>query len=176
MLICIGWIICFFLKASPMVCVILWWISPIPSVAHASQLQFTMHTKGKMLTIKSTHHQSHSQSNGKGTKLGLLSVLHTTLKFSLCNTPKNSFLCDYAPKEDVSPLLEPYVATYYVQLISFQQWCELGKITSVPRSPCCHHSLQSQVRDTWRMQCMCSLTLLQRATPGLSLTQKNLMW
>lgn len=128
MLICTGWIICFFLKASPMVCVILWLISPIPSVAHASQLQFTMHTKGKMITIKSTHHQSHSQSNGMGTKLGLLSVFHTTLKFPLCNTAKISFLCDYAPKEDVSPLLEPYVAIYYMQLISFQQWCELGKI------------------------------------------------
>ena len=63
-----------------------------------------------------------------GTKLGLISVVYTTLKFSLCNRAENSFLCDYAPKEDVSPLLEPSVATYYMQLISIQQWCELGQI------------------------------------------------
>ena len=42
----------FFLKTSPMVCFIFWWISPIPFVAHATQLQFTTLTKGKMLTIK----------------------------------------------------------------------------------------------------------------------------
>ncbi len=41
-----------FLKASPMVCINFWWISQIPSAAHATQFQFTTPTRGKMHTIK----------------------------------------------------------------------------------------------------------------------------
>eukprot|EP00804_Cyclotella_cryptica_P020326 CCRYP_014066-RA/>CCRYP_014066-RA protein AED:0.16 eAED:0.16 QI:0/0/0/1/1/1/3/0/747 len=41
----------------------------------------------------------------------------------------NPFPCDYAPEEDVTPLLEPGVATYYMQLIGVLRWmCELGRI------------------------------------------------
>jgi hypothetical protein len=39
----------------------------------------------------------------------------------------NPFPCDYAPKEDVSSLLEPYVAKFYMQLIGILRWMsELG--------------------------------------------------
>ena len=41
----------------------------------------------------------------------------------------NSFPCDYAPEEDVTLLLEPLVATYFMQLIGVLRWmCELGWI------------------------------------------------
>eukprot|EP00804_Cyclotella_cryptica_P021849 CCRYP_000809-RA/>CCRYP_000809-RA protein AED:0.35 eAED:0.35 QI:0/0/0/1/0/0.33/3/0/307 len=41
----------------------------------------------------------------------------------------NPFPCDHAPEEDVTPLLEPGVATYYMQLIGVLRWmCELGRI------------------------------------------------
>eukprot|EP00804_Cyclotella_cryptica_P017682 CCRYP_017149-RA/>CCRYP_017149-RA protein AED:0.38 eAED:0.38 QI:0/0/0/1/0/0/3/0/164 len=41
----------------------------------------------------------------------------------------NPLPCDYAPEEDVTPLLEPGVATYYMQLIGVLRWmCELGRI------------------------------------------------
>ena len=50
-------------------------------------------------------------------------------RYSLPKRTGKPFLCDYAPKEDVSPLLKPYVAKFYMQLISIQRWmCELGRI------------------------------------------------
>ena len=38
-------------------------------------------------------------------------------RYSLPKRGDNPFPVDYAPKEDVTPLLEPEVATYYMQLI-----------------------------------------------------------
>ena len=35
-------------------------------------------------------------------------------RYSLPKWANNPFPCDYAPKEDVSPLLEPCVVTYYM--------------------------------------------------------------
>jgi hypothetical protein len=50
-------------------------------------------------------------------------------RYSLPKRGDNPFPVDYAPKEDVTPLLEPKVATYYMQLIGILQWmCELGWI------------------------------------------------
>eukprot|EP00804_Cyclotella_cryptica_P009986 CCRYP_015410-RA/>CCRYP_015410-RA protein AED:0.07 eAED:-0.02 QI:0/0/0/0.66/0.5/0.66/3/0/553 len=50
-------------------------------------------------------------------------------RFSLPKRGDNPFPCDYAPEEDVTPLLEPAVATYYMQLIGVLRWmCELGWI------------------------------------------------
>jgi hypothetical protein len=50
-------------------------------------------------------------------------------KFALLKRGDNPFPCDNAPKEDVTPLLEPGVATYFMQLIGVLRWmCELGRI------------------------------------------------
>ena len=50
-------------------------------------------------------------------------------RYSLPKRAKNPFPCDYAPDEDVSLLLEPDVAKFYMQLIGILQWmCELGWI------------------------------------------------
>ena len=50
-------------------------------------------------------------------------------RFSLPKRAENPFPCDYAPDEDVSPLLEPDVAKFYMQLIGILRWmCELGRI------------------------------------------------
>ena len=38
-------------------------------------------------------------------------------RFSLLKRDDNPFPCDYAPEEDVTPLLEPPVAMYFMQLI-----------------------------------------------------------
>jgi hypothetical protein len=41
----------------------------------------------------------------------------------------NPFPVDYAPDEDVTPLLEPEVETYYMQLFGILRWmCELGRV------------------------------------------------
>jgi hypothetical protein len=46
--------------------------------------------------------------------------------YSLQKRGDNPFPVDYAPKEDVTPLLEPEVVTYYMQLIGIMRWmCEL---------------------------------------------------
>eukprot|EP00804_Cyclotella_cryptica_P026575 CCRYP_014011-RA/>CCRYP_014011-RA protein AED:0.14 eAED:0.14 QI:0/0/0/1/0/0.25/4/0/793 len=48
-------------------------------------------------------------------------------RYSLPKRGENPFPVDYAPEEDVTPLLEPRVATYYMQLIGILRWmCELG--------------------------------------------------
>ena len=58
-------------------------------------------------------------------------------RFSLPKQGNNQFPCDCALKEDVTPLLEPPVATYFMQLIGVLGWMqELGS-TSARRSPCC---------------------------------------
>ncbi|KAL7425427.1 hypothetical protein ACHAXM_000008, partial [Skeletonema potamos] len=50
-------------------------------------------------------------------------------RYSLPKRAENPFPCDYAPDEDVSPLLEPDVAKFYMQLIGILRWmCELGRI------------------------------------------------
>eukprot|EP00804_Cyclotella_cryptica_P001676 CCRYP_009051-RA/>CCRYP_009051-RA protein AED:0.08 eAED:0.08 QI:0/0/0/1/0.5/0.6/5/0/841 len=50
-------------------------------------------------------------------------------RFSLPKRGDNPFPCDYAPEEDVTQLLEPGVATYYMQLIGVLRWmCELGRV------------------------------------------------
>eukprot|EP00804_Cyclotella_cryptica_P031327 CCRYP_011128-RA/>CCRYP_011128-RA protein AED:0.39 eAED:0.39 QI:0/-1/0/1/-1/1/1/0/181 len=50
-------------------------------------------------------------------------------RFSLPKQGNSLFPCDYAPKEDVTPLLKPGVATYYMRLIGVLRWmCELGPI------------------------------------------------
>eukprot|EP00804_Cyclotella_cryptica_P020242 CCRYP_010924-RA/>CCRYP_010924-RA protein AED:0.27 eAED:0.27 QI:0/0/0/1/1/1/2/0/495 len=50
-------------------------------------------------------------------------------RYSLPKRGENPFPVDYAPEEDVTPLLEPEVATYYMQLIGILRWmCELGRI------------------------------------------------
>ena len=50
-------------------------------------------------------------------------------RYVLPKRAANPFPFDYAPKEDVSLLLEPGVAKFYMQLISILQWmCELGWI------------------------------------------------
>eukprot|EP00804_Cyclotella_cryptica_P016148 CCRYP_004244-RA/>CCRYP_004244-RA protein AED:0.29 eAED:0.30 QI:0/-1/0/1/-1/1/1/0/331 len=50
-------------------------------------------------------------------------------RFSLPKQGDNLFPCDCAPKEDVTPLFEPGVATYYMQLIGVLRWmCELRRI------------------------------------------------
>eukprot|EP00804_Cyclotella_cryptica_P031314 CCRYP_011111-RB/>CCRYP_011111-RB protein AED:0.34 eAED:0.34 QI:0/0/0/1/0.5/0.33/3/0/356 len=50
-------------------------------------------------------------------------------RYSLPTRGENPFPVDYAPEEDVTPLLEPEVATYYMQLIGILRWmCELGRI------------------------------------------------
>ena len=42
---------------------------------------------------------------------------------------ENPFPVDYVPKENVTLLLEPKVAAYYMQLIGILRWmCELGQI------------------------------------------------
>ena len=38
-------------------------------------------------------------------------------RYSLSKRAENPVPCDYAPNEDVSPLLEPDVAKFYMQLI-----------------------------------------------------------
>eukprot|EP00804_Cyclotella_cryptica_P013947 CCRYP_002465-RA/>CCRYP_002465-RA protein AED:0.03 eAED:0.04 QI:0/0/0/0.83/0.6/0.5/6/0/916 len=49
--------------------------------------------------------------------------------YSLPKTGENPFPVDYAPEEDVTPLLEPEVATYYMQLIGILRcMCEFGRI------------------------------------------------
>ncbi|KAL7480719.1 hypothetical protein ACHAW6_006384, partial [Cyclotella cf. meneghiniana] len=49
--------------------------------------------------------------------------------YSLPKMAKNLFPCDYAPNENVSPLLEPDVDRFYMQLIGIVRWmCELGWI------------------------------------------------
>jgi hypothetical protein len=49
--------------------------------------------------------------------------------YSLPKRGDSPFSVDYAPKEDVTQLLEPKVATYYMQLIGILRWmCELGWI------------------------------------------------
>eukprot|EP00804_Cyclotella_cryptica_P003833 CCRYP_018938-RA/>CCRYP_018938-RA protein AED:0.33 eAED:0.33 QI:0/0/0/1/0/0/2/0/299 len=57
-------------------------------------------------------------------------------QYSLPKRGENPFPVDYAPEEDITPLLEPEVATYYMQLIGILRWmCELGRIdicTEVP--------------------------------------------
>eukprot|EP00804_Cyclotella_cryptica_P029741 CCRYP_015201-RA/>CCRYP_015201-RA protein AED:0.23 eAED:0.23 QI:0/0/0/1/1/1/6/0/958 len=50
-------------------------------------------------------------------------------RYSLPKRGENPFPADYAPEEDVTPLVEPEVATYYMQLIGILRWmCELGRI------------------------------------------------
>ena len=65
--------------------------------------------------------------------------LKTFLKNNLdgrCSLPKrsnNPFPCDYIPNKDVSPLLEQYVAKFYMQLIGILRWCvSLSVSTSAP--------------------------------------------
>eukprot|EP00804_Cyclotella_cryptica_P016786 CCRYP_002072-RA/>CCRYP_002072-RA protein AED:0.33 eAED:0.33 QI:0/0/0/1/0/0/2/0/379 len=49
--------------------------------------------------------------------------------YSLPKRGENPFPVDYAPEEDVTLLLEPEVATYYMQLIGILRWmCELSQI------------------------------------------------
>eukprot|EP00804_Cyclotella_cryptica_P024176 CCRYP_019501-RA/>CCRYP_019501-RA protein AED:0.33 eAED:0.33 QI:101/0/0/1/1/1/3/0/296 len=48
-------------------------------------------------------------------------------RFSLPKRGDNPFPCDYAPKEDVTPLLEPGVATYYMQLIGVLRWIDAAR-------------------------------------------------
>jgi hypothetical protein len=50
-------------------------------------------------------------------------------RYKLPKRGDNPFPVDYAPEEDVTPLLEPEVATYYMQVIGILRWmCELGRI------------------------------------------------
>ena len=50
-------------------------------------------------------------------------------RYKLPKRGENPFPVDHAPKEDVTPLLEPKMATYYMQLIGILRWmCELGQI------------------------------------------------
>ena len=50
-------------------------------------------------------------------------------RFAMPKKAANPFPYDYAPEEDVSPLLEPSVAKFYMQLIGVLRWmCELGRI------------------------------------------------
>jgi hypothetical protein len=50
-------------------------------------------------------------------------------RYKLPKRGENPFPVNYAPKEDVTPFLEPEVATYYLQLIGILRWmCELGQI------------------------------------------------
>ncbi len=50
-------------------------------------------------------------------------------RYSMPKRAGNPFPCNYAPDEDVSPLLEPDVAKFYMQLIGILRWmCELGWI------------------------------------------------
>jgi hypothetical protein len=50
-------------------------------------------------------------------------------RYSLPKKAENPFPGDYAPEEDVSELLEPDLATYYMQLIGILRWmCEIGRI------------------------------------------------
>ncbi len=50
-------------------------------------------------------------------------------RYSLPKRAKNPFPCDYTPDEDISPLMEPDVAKFYMQLIGILRWmCELGRI------------------------------------------------
>eukprot|EP00804_Cyclotella_cryptica_P022291 CCRYP_018117-RA/>CCRYP_018117-RA protein AED:0.37 eAED:0.39 QI:0/0/0/1/0/0/2/0/232 len=62
----------------------------------------------------------------------LLRMSHSSRTISKDGFPcqrDNPFPCDYAPEEDVTPLLEPGVATYYMQLIGVLRWMsELGWI------------------------------------------------
>ncbi len=50
-------------------------------------------------------------------------------RYSLPRRVDNPSPCDYSPNKDVSLLLEPHVATFYVQLIAILRWkFELGRI------------------------------------------------
>eukprot|EP00804_Cyclotella_cryptica_P024735 CCRYP_001712-RD/>CCRYP_001712-RD protein AED:0.26 eAED:0.27 QI:0/-1/0/1/-1/0/1/0/353 len=50
-------------------------------------------------------------------------------RYSLPKRGENPFPVDYAPEESVTPLLEPEVVTFYMQLIGILRWmCELGWI------------------------------------------------
>ncbi len=80
------------------------------------------------------------------------------LRYSLPKRAKNPFPCDYAPDEDVSPLLEPDVAKFYMQLIGILRWmCELGGINICSKaSMLSSYSAMPCVRDTWRQHYMWS--------------------
>ena len=72
-------------------------------------------------------------------------------KHSLPKKADNLFPCDYTHNEDASPLLEPDVAKFYMQLIGTLRWMfELGRIDIAPRFPCHPHTLLCCMRDTWR--------------------------
>jgi histone deacetylase 1/2 len=50
-------------------------------------------------------------------------------KYSLPKRAENPFPTEYRPEEDVSELLEPSEATYYMQLIGILRWmCEIGRL------------------------------------------------
>ena len=50
-------------------------------------------------------------------------------RYSLPKRGDNPFPVNYAPEEVVTPLLDPEVATYYMQLIGILRWvCKLGRI------------------------------------------------
>jgi hypothetical protein len=57
-------------------------------------------------------------------------------QYSLPKRRDNPFPVNYAPEEDVTPMLEPAVATYYMQLIC-NGCVSSGGSTSALRSPCC---------------------------------------
>ena len=60
-------------------------------------------------------------------------------KYSLPKKAENPFPTEYSPDEDISELLEPAEATYYMQLIGILRWmCELGRLDI-----CCETSMLS---------------------------------
>jgi len=84
---------------------------------------------------------------------------------------------DYAPEEYVSPLLEPSVATYNMQLIGILQcMCEYGQVNICIKVSMQSSSLRCCMRDTWKQYCMCSPSQTQNETQGSSLTQRSPMW
>ena len=53
--------------------------------------------------------------------------------------------------------------------------CKLWQIETFTRFWCFSHSLQCDLRNTWRQHYMCSLTWNQKASPGSFLTRKSLV-
>lgn len=89
-------------------------------------------------------------------------------RYALPKVAENPFQCDYIPKEDMSPLLEPSMAMLICHwLASCNGWVSSGRSPCAPRFQCCHHSLQCCVKETWRHY-MCLAIWSERATPGSS--------
>ena len=66
------------------------------------------------------------QQAAKNTKIYLGKISRTGFLAKVRGQPVP---CNYAPKENVTPLLEPTVATHFMQLIGVFGWmCELGWI------------------------------------------------